>query len=64
MAQDEPLPTGVIYLRPGHIDPVFTIGTLRVLAEHERPTAPFIVVAEREQQTVHVRTRTVDAKKG
>ncbi len=64
MAQEQRLPTGVIYLRPGHIDPAFTIGTLRVLAGHDRPDAPFIVVAEREQETVHVRTRTISTVEG
>jgi len=59
MAREESLPPGVIYLRPGHIDPEFTTGTLRVLVEHEQPELPFIVVAEREEETVRVRTRTI-----
>ena len=58
MAQEQ-LSVGVIYLRPGHIDPEFTIGTLRVLSEYERPEFPFIVVAEREKQKVSVRVRTI-----
>jgi hypothetical protein len=41
------------------VDPSFTIGTLRVLAEYERPDSPFIVVAEREEETVRVRTRVM-----
>jgi predicted nuclease of predicted toxin-antitoxin system len=59
MAQEQQFPAGIIYLRPGHIDPSFTIGTLRVLAEYERPDSPFIVVAEREKETVRVRTRII-----
>jgi len=58
MAQEQ-LSVGVIDLRPGHIDPEFTIGTLRVLSEYERPELPFIVVAEREKQRVSVRVRTI-----
>lgn len=63
MAQDRSLPTGVIYLRPGHIDPDFTIGTLEVLIEHERPASPFIVVAKREKDTVRIRTRTIESNR-
>lgn len=53
------LDVGIIYLRPGHIDPQFTIGTLRALSQYERPDPPFIVVAERQKQQVSVRIRTL-----
>lgn len=51
------LSIGVIYLRPGHIDAEFTIGTLQALSEYDRPNRPFIVVAERRKQQVQVRVR-------
>lgn len=50
---------GIIYLRPGHIDPRFTIETLQVLFQYDRPDPPFIVVAERQKQQVNVRIRTL-----
>lgn len=53
------LSVGVIYLRPGHIDPEFTVGTLKVLAKYERPTRPFVVVAERQKQNVRIRIREI-----
>jgi predicted nuclease of predicted toxin-antitoxin system len=53
------LSVGVIYLRPGHINPEFTIGTLRVLSTYERPARPFVVVAERQKQNVQVRIREI-----
>jgi predicted nuclease of predicted toxin-antitoxin system len=50
---------GIIYLRPGHIDPRFTIETLQALFQYDRPDPPFIVVAERQKQRVNVRIRTL-----
>lgn len=50
---------GIIYLRPGHIDPRFTIEMLQALLQYDRPDPPFIVVAERQEQQVKVRVRTL-----
>ena len=56
-AQNEPF-TGVIFLRPGHISPTFTIQTLKTLSERQIDVrSPFIIVAARKQQTVHIRVR-------
>ena len=52
---------GVIYLRPGHIDPQFTIGTLEALFDAEVDVAkPFIVVARRSGATITIRVRRLD----
>jgi predicted nuclease of predicted toxin-antitoxin system len=57
IAQDEPF-TGIIYLRPGHIRASFTIETIETLAAQPLDVQPpFVVVAERRDQTVRVRTR-------
>lgn len=49
---------GILFLRPGHIDPQFTIGSLTtVLAADLDPTPPFIVVARRHGDQVTVRLR-------
>ena len=53
----EPL-VGIIYLRPGHILPEFTVGTLRaVLAQLLDPQPPFIIVARRTGNSVRIRVR-------
>jgi predicted nuclease of predicted toxin-antitoxin system len=51
---------GIVYLRPGHILADFTIGTLRTLLDQnpELPT-PFLLVARRSGDQVHIRIRTV-----
>ena len=42
---------GILYLRPGHLDPAFTVATLRsVLGADLTPEPPFILVAERQQE--------------
>jgi hypothetical protein len=49
---------GILFLRPGHIDPQFTIGTLTtVLAANLELTPPFIVVARRTSDQVTIRVR-------
>lgn len=35
------------------------IGTLQALSEYDRPSRPFIVVAERRKQQVQVRVRSL-----
>jgi len=57
IAQGQPF-TGIVYLRPGHIRPSFTIQTIETLAAQPLDVQPpFIVVAERRDQTIRVRTR-------
>lgn len=57
VAKLEPV-VGIIYLRPGHIDPVFTLSALEtVLDEVVEISAPFILVAERVAQQVKIRIR-------
>jgi len=57
IAAQEPI-FGIIYLRPGHIQPEFTVGTLRVLFDQELdPRPPFIIVAVRNGSRVKIRLR-------
>jgi len=50
--------TGIIYLRPGHIQAVFTIKTLEAIRDNAPDvTPPFILVAERTGDTVKIRVR-------
>jgi predicted nuclease of predicted toxin-antitoxin system len=59
MARLEPF-VGIVFLRPGHIDPQFTIQTLRLLAAQDLPLAtPFIVVAKRTGKRVSIRVRNL-----
>ncbi len=59
VARLEPV-VGIVYLRPGHIDPRFTIETLRALFDRNLDlTPPFILVAKRTAQTVTVRVRNL-----
>lgn len=51
---------GIIFLRPGHIDPEFTIETLRVvIANSPELTPPFILVAQRTGPLVQLRLRSL-----
>ena len=36
---------GIIYLRPGHIDPRFTLQPLQALFQCDRPDSPFIILS-------------------
>jgi predicted nuclease of predicted toxin-antitoxin system len=57
--QGEPL-VGIVYLRPGHIDPQFTVDTIRaVLSIDPDVTPPFIVVAKRSGNRVTARVRSL-----
>lgn len=50
--------TGIIYLRPGHIQADFTIKTLEAIRDNApEVTPPFILVAERTGDTVKIRVR-------
>jgi predicted nuclease of predicted toxin-antitoxin system len=49
---------GILYLRPGHIDPQFTIETIKaVLAADPDVSPPFLVVAKRSATSVSIRVR-------
>ena len=53
----EPI-VGILFLRPGHIEPAFTIETVKVLlARDVALTPPFILVARRKGSTVTIRYR-------
>lgn len=57
IASAEPM-TGILFLRPGHIRPAYTIESLRaVLARDLDLEPPFIVVAERTGDQVRIRVR-------
>ncbi len=57
MLQGEPV-VGLLFLRPGHIAPAFTIGTLStVLTTDPEVTPPFIIVARRAADQVAIRIR-------
>jgi hypothetical protein len=57
--QGEPV-VGVVFLRPGHSDPAFTIGTLTSLLTIDPDvTQPFILVARRAGSQVTIRIRSV-----
>jgi predicted nuclease of predicted toxin-antitoxin system len=50
---------GIIYLRPGHISSEFVLGVIDALRTSTvEVETPFIAVAERQEATVRVRTRT------
>ncbi len=56
-AQQQSFP-GIIYLRPGHIFPSFTVDTLSYLHIQDIDVVfPFVIVAERNQQRIRVRAR-------
>ena len=49
---------GIVYLRPGHIDPAFTVGTLKALLnQRHNLAAPFLIVAQRTRDSVAIRLR-------
>lgn len=51
--------TGIIYLRPGHIDPSFVMHLLTAVEAVEAEVEPpFLVVAEWKSGTVRVRVRS------
>lgn len=57
VASGEPV-IGIVYLRPGHIQPEFTIETLGVvLAQSLDVNPPFLLVAARSGLKVRVRVR-------
>ncbi len=52
---------GIIYLRPGHIDPQFTLETIEhVLRNDPDLNPPFVLVAKRSGRRVTIRVRHPD----
>lgn len=59
VASSEPI-VGIVYLRPGHIEPSFTLATLAtVFSLVSEVQEPFILVAERIGDRVKIRLRTL-----
>ncbi len=55
--QGEPI-VGLVYLRPGHIDAQFTIGTIEALLTADPDvTSPFLLIAKRSDRGVTIRVR-------
>ncbi len=51
---------GIVYLRPGHIQPEVTTGTVRVLLDQQLdPRPPFIIVVMRNGSQVKIRLRAL-----
>jgi hypothetical protein len=51
---------GIVFLRPGHIDPQFTIDTLKLLFEKDLDVnPPFLLVAKRCRRAVTIRLRQI-----
>jgi predicted nuclease of predicted toxin-antitoxin system len=49
---------GIMFLRPGHIDPAFTIETIKAILDRDLDvTAPFVLVARRSGLNVTIRYR-------
>jgi predicted nuclease of predicted toxin-antitoxin system len=49
---------GIVFLRPGHIDPQFTIASLEAINKHDFDLSPsFILVARRRGPHVQIRVR-------
>ena len=58
--QNEPL-VGLVFLRPGHIDPQFTMATIQALLDTDLDvTPPFVLVARRSGNHVAIRLRALD----
>lgn len=57
IAEQEPL-IGLVYLRPGHIEPRFTIATMETVFRHASEIdSPFVLIAKRTGDTVTIRVR-------
>ncbi len=57
--QNEPL-VGLVFLRPGHIDPQFTMATIQALLNTDPDvTPPFVLVAKRSADQVTIRVRVL-----
>jgi predicted nuclease of predicted toxin-antitoxin system len=50
---------GIVYLRPGHISPIFVLEVVDAVRRSSVDVEPpFVLVAERRESTVRVRVRT------
>jgi predicted nuclease of predicted toxin-antitoxin system len=59
VAVGEPF-VGIVYLRPGHILPAFTIGGIEALLKaHPEVVPPFIAVVRRQGDRIAIRIRTL-----
>ena len=59
IASNEPV-SGIIYIRPGHIKPDFTIDILKeIIKKITDIKLPFIIVAERIQNQIKIRIREI-----
>lgn len=57
--QHEPI-VGLVFLRPGHIDPQFTLATIQALLTTDPDvTPPFVLVAKRSGNQVNIRVRAL-----
>lgn len=57
LLEEEPS-VGIIYLRPGHIDPAFTLAMLAAIEVADiEVVPPFLLVAERREDSVRIRLR-------
>ncbi|MCP4416558.1 MAG: hypothetical protein GY805_08045 [Chloroflexi bacterium] len=57
LVQQEPI-IGILYIRPGHIEALFTIDSLdAILDQTFEVEPPFIIVGIRKGQRVHIRAR-------
>lgn len=55
--QGEPI-VGIVYLRPGHIDPQFTVATVETILNADPDLdPPFVLVAKRSGSRVNIRVR-------
>jgi hypothetical protein len=51
---------GIVYLRPAHIDPQFTIQSIETVLKADREVvAPFVLVAKRKGNRVTIRVRAI-----
>ena len=51
---------GIVYLRPGHIDPSFTIQTIETILKADQDVSPpFIIVGHRKGSFVTIRVRSL-----
>jgi predicted nuclease of predicted toxin-antitoxin system len=58
----EPI-VGLLFLRPGHIDPAFTIETIKAILDHDLDVEPpFVLVARRSGLNVAIRYRPLDSQ--
>ncbi len=54
---------GLLYLRPGHVDPAFTLETIVALSKADiELTSPFVLVAKRRGNRVTIRVRALEQR--